>query len=578
MSQKKLVFITLLWFISLLVLSGCKGASETNTVDVIEDLGVTEDTEKTAEEAVEEQNEETTYEQMVVDINEQIGLEPIQLTTYSEEVGAVIQSPLYKKFAANGKVVVEGEVERHAELKSDHAWIKVVSKDGGPAGKEHEYFSPIVNGKFHQDIQLFNGEGEYRVTVQLPSLDRENYYYDTAIFEVVNVNPEIKRDISYTHFGQKAELSLDLESSYVIRDGVFLLEGTSNLSDTDTIMIVLKKKGSKSWKHTIPVKNGAFSYQVPLFFGEGLHELEVLVPDENRDNYYQNATVLLIDNESTSEMEPISFFETTLKRGVTLEYPMYGGEKAEETYRVTGTIDPDAEFAAETTHLYITTKLGQDTALEVIPVENYQFDSSFFLRFGPGTYKVTVSVPEIKEQNSSYFRYYNVAEFEVESSGEDQRNLLPARGIQSDSLRIIELAKQITEGIEQDFDKAKAIYEYVAKTVAYDVEKFRTSDFHWDDSALKTLDLKTGVCQDYAYLAIALLRASEIESRFVEGYARGRHAWVEFLDNGNWITMDPTWGAGYIKNNVFVAEYTEEYFNPDPAEFEKTHKRTGVAY
>lgn len=30
-----------------------------------------------------------------------------------------------------------------------------------------------------------------------------------------------------------------------------------------------------------------------------------------------------------------------------------------------------------------------------------------------------------------------------------------------------------------------------------------------------------------------------------------------------WLIMDPTWGAGYVKDNAFVAKYTEAYFEPD---------------
>jgi len=74
--------------------------------------------------------------------------------------------------------------------------------EAGPAGNQHEYYTPIENGKFKQDIHFFNGEGEYKVSVQLPSKDRENYFYDTIDFKVKNVNPEMKRDISYTPFGR----------------------------------------------------------------------------------------------------------------------------------------------------------------------------------------------------------------------------------------------------------------------------------------------------------------------------------------------------------------------------------------
>ena len=103
-----------------------------------------------------------------------------------------------------------------------------------------------------------------------------------------------------------------------------------------------------------------------------------------------------------------------------------------------------------------------------------------------------------------------------------------------------------------DREKARAIYDYVAQNVTYDVQKYKNDEFRWDDSALKTLELKSGVCQDYAFLAIALLRASDIEARFVEGRAGGgvfpgRHAWVEAKVDGSWLTMDPTWASGYLE-------------------------------
>ena len=136
---------------------------------------------------------------------------------------------------------------------------------------------------------------------------------------------------------------------------------------------------------------------------------------------------------------------------------------------------------------------------------------------------------------------------------------------------------------QSDLEKAKAIYEYTAKTVAYDVDKLNNSTFEWDDSALKTLQLKKGVCQDYAYLAAALLRASNIEARFIagkagEGASKENHAWIEAKINDEWIIMDPTWGSGYIQDDTFVAKYTDKYFNPDEAEFNQTHVREKPEY
>lgn len=530
-----------------------------------------------------DKREEDPYEKEVKKMNDEIGEEePLKLTSYSKEIGVTIDEPVYKEFAANGKVSVKGEIEKYKDLKSDFAWIKVRANEEGPGGRQLEYYTMIEDGKFKQDIHFFNGEGEYSVSVQLPSKDRENYYYDTASFTVHNVNHEINRDVTMTPFGQDAELSLSTKSSYVKGNQVFSLKGeAAGLSEEDTIMLRLKKD-SDHWKQVIPVKDGEFNYDVPLFYGKGVHELEVLVPDGDRENYYQTATTLLIDNESDRVMSPIEYADTYRERGVDLESPQFGGEESDGQYRVKGSIDPEAEFGPETSHIYITTKKGEDEALDVIPVEDFSFDDSFYLRFGPGTYEVTLSVPEIKEENSDYFRFFGFAKFEVESTGEDKRDLLPSRGVQSDFPEIKKQADTVTSGKSSDRDKAKAIYDYVAKNVSYDVKKYENDDFNWDDSALKTLGSKTGVCQDYAYLAIAMLRASDIEARFVEGRAGGifpgRHAWVEANLDGEWVTLDPTWGSGYLKDGKFVPAFNEDYFDPDMSEFKKTHTRTGVSY
>ena len=61
--------------------------------------------------------------------------------------------------------------------------------------------------------------------------------------------------------------------------------------------------------------------------------------------------------------------------------------------------------------------------------------------------------------------------------------------------------------------------------IAYDVEKLKNSEFQWDDSALKVLELKKGICQDYTYLALALLRASGME----EDMSRDSRIWLQLV-------------------------------------------------
>ncbi|AYA77570.1 transglutaminase domain-containing protein [Bacillus sp. Y1] len=566
MKKKTPVIFIIISLLSLILfISGCSNSESSNSK--------TEETQK----------EENKYDKLVKEKNKELDLQPIELTSYSEEAGVTLKKPTYKEFAVNKKVVVEGEIEKFSEIKSDYVWIKVQANEEEPAGMEQEYYAPIKEGKFKQEISLFNGEGQYEVKVQVPSLDREDYYYETASFTVHNVNADIERDVTYSPFGQEAEILLNLDLGYVTEKEIFSLSGDAGtLSDNDTIMIKLTKE-SDSWTHVLPIVDGQFSFDVPLLYGKGVHELEVLVPDEEREKYYQPATKILINNESDRTLSPIDFSSTYLERGVTLNYPQFGGVESDGLFTIKGSIDPKASFGPETTHIYVTTKKGEDEALDVIPVEDFSFDDSFYLRFGPGTYEVMLSVPEIKEENSDRFRYFGFAKFEVESTSEDKRDLLPSRGVESDAPEIIELAGQLTNGLTTDREKAEAIYKYVASNISYDVEKYETKNYNWDDSALKTLQLKKGICQDYAYLTIALLRASNVEARLIEGNAFGgfwpqKHAWVEAKVDGSWLTMDPTWGAGYIKDDAFVAQYTAEYFDPNPTEFEKSHKRTGVSY
>ena len=78
----------------------------------------------------------------------------------------------------------------------------------------------------------------------------------------------------------------------------------------------------------------------------------------------------------------------------------------------------------------------------------------------------------------------------------------------------------------------------------------------------EVLALRQGVCQDFAHLQIACLRAFGIPARYVSGYletlpplgkeklvgADVSHAWVSaYLPTMGWVDLDPT-------NNVFVGE------------------------
>lgn len=62
-------------------------------------------------------------------------------------------------------------------------------------------------------------------------------------------------------------------------------------------------------------------------------------------------------------------------------------------------------------------------------------------------------------------------------------------------------------------------------------------------TAADAFALGKGVCQDYAHIMLAVLRAKRIPARYVAGMLLGEgesHAWVEVLHEGIWTPYDPT--------------------------------------
>ncbi|MFD1396076.1 transglutaminase-like domain-containing protein [Kroppenstedtia eburnea] len=523
------------------------------------------------------------WDRVAAEKNEQLPLTKLKLKPYADEVSAALSSPRYQRFAVNSHFRVAGTVKEYEEFQSEFVWIEVEKVKGGKetGEKDLSFYTHIKDGKFSRQVSLFAGEGEYRVTVRLPSAEREDRFYDLARFHVINVNPEIDREVAMTRAGLQAGLKLEAPGDgYVQTDGEIRLKGSIEKGEARRVMVRVEK-GGKEWKHLLRLQEGSFDTRIPLFYGKGIHKLTVMTPDPEREDYYNEGATLLAHNRSPEEKSPIEYFKHYDSRGIKLEHPLAGGGKGEMKYRIKGSIDPEAPFAAKTKHLIVQTKKGGLEATYFIPVKNYRFDGSFWLRFGKGAYEVTVNVPEITDQQRDYFRFFGVARFTVNNTADqDLRNLLPSRGIQSNHPSIQNLARDLTRGKQTEREKALAIYAYVAQNIRYDVWKFRTDAFKYDDSAIKALRQKKGVCQDYSFLAIALLRSIDMEARFVEGVADGnRHAWVEVKADGKWITMDPTWGSGYTDSrDRFVKRYTTKYFDPNPAEFAKTHRRTGVMY
>jgi hypothetical protein len=86
------------------------------------------------------------------------------------------------------------------------------------------------------------------------------------------------------------------------------------------------------------------------------------------------------------------------------------------------------------------------------------------------------------------------------------------------------------------------------------------------------------MCVNYASLFTAICNQVGVRSLVVQGYTKQRgfvgyipHAWSAAVVDGSWYLFDPTWGSGYVENNVFVRKINETYFKATPEAFIATH-------
>lgn len=138
-------------------------------------------------------------------------------------------------------------------------------------------------------------------------------------------------------------------------------------------------------------------------------------------------------------------------------------------------------------------------------------------------------------------------------SGTDALYLKATEMVQSDSAEIAELSRRLTAGAKTEYEAVTAITNHVTDSIKY---TFNPPKY----DALYTLETRSGNCQNFAHLCIALLRSAGIPARIVGGITlkdpwkvpidarnsivqsmgQGGHAWMEiwFPDLG-WLPYDP---------------------------------------
>jgi len=166
-----------------------------------------------------------------------------------------------------------------------------------------------------------------------------------------------------------------------------------------------------------------------------------------------------------------------------------------------------------------------------------------------------------------------------------------------------ELAKRIDKDFNSDYDKARAIYSWMAFNIKYDFNAFLnppgTQSFSYRNEAEKQRKIQElndkmlqkafksqkAVCEGFTALYQHLAALVGIKSEIIRGDSKTRladigrknttsnHAWNIVLIDGKWRLVDVTWGQGYYDSSKgrMVKDFEPAYFDTDPDYFFAKH-------
>ncbi len=155
---------------------------------------------------------------------------------------------------------------------------------------------------------------------------------------------------------------------------------------------------------------------------------------------------------------------------------------------------------------------------------------------------------------------------------------------------------RIIDKIDYQNDTIQAVYDWVTDNIKYDVAKlkdlekgvnfykkgkYKNTKEYKADLLEKVIKRKKGVCDDYTLLFDAIVRDLGYTSHIVDGVTKNKkgkvsksigHSWNAVKVNGEWKLYDPTWGAGYVKDNKkFVKKYFEQWYDVNPEIMKDRH-------
>lgn len=192
-----------------------------------------------------------------------------------------------------------------------------------------------------------------------------------------------------------------------------------------------------------------------------------------------------------------------------------------------------------------------------------QGTETFPLQMGNGTYTVAV----LENVTGNQYRYLTK---ETVNLAEEDALSVYLQSVQlvkwNEDDPVIQMARELTRGMDKDADKLAAIYGYVVGNYTYDYSKLGKLPSDYLPDINNTDRTKKGICYDFAAVLAAMLRSVDIPAKLIKGYGDavdGYHAWNEVYIDGKWKPIDTSY-------DIQMREYKQKYaMYKDPAKYDK---------
>ena len=141
------------------------------------------------------------------------------------------------------------------------------------------------------------------------------------------------------------------------------------------------------------------------------------------------------------------------------------------------------------------------------------------------------------------------------------------------------------EGMDSDYEKIWAVYDWMCKNVEYDREHLDNTDYLAQFTPYAALVDHKAVCQGYASLFYRLMLEMGIDCRYVSGLGNnGRHGWNIVKLGERYYYADTTWDSSTVGEYLYFLRCADDFVNHTPdadyleESFQAAYPLTDVCY